>query len=450
MYSSSSIADFSNSIYIEQLEGGASLCGQRLTLLSNSNVYWKEISKFEERFEANIDALVAGEDPALEVCRQQAVEGDAGELYAAVRVFCRQGRSDLFIEVLGQQNLEDKEKLQALVDALKYELPADWLDDFVSLLRTDDEQLCALVATVVGYRRIPAGRDVVQALQRNQSLPLIWAAGRLRERGASRLLLPALHHEDESVCSAAALALLRLGEQQAVDRCREIVREKSCAFIPLALGGGHSAVSLVQEIAESEQASQDVLVALGLLGDSSAAPLLMKKLEDEFAEAAALGLNLLTGAELYERVFIPDDVDEDELFPDELEAYRKEGKVPTKPDGTPYGEWVTRLSQNQEDWVEWWGRHSHLFQPGIRYRNGKPSSPACLLESLQHEKTPHRIRQLAYEELVIRYDVDFSFEADMLVSEQLRVLDEMSRWCSANAGRFQEGEWYFAGQIISG
>jgi hypothetical protein len=67
---------------------------------------------------------------------------------------------------------------------------------------------------------------------------------------------------------------------------------------------------------------------------------------------------------------------------------------------------------------------------------------------MQHEKFPYRIRQLAYEEMVIRYDVDFPFEANLLVNEQLRILNDMANWVAANAGRFQNGAWYFAGRII--
>jgi uncharacterized protein (TIGR02270 family) len=444
---SSNHANFNYSLSIDQLGAISFLYAQRHSLLLHPPISWNNFLKFEDRFEASLDALVTGGEQALEVCRQQAVDGDTGELHAAVRVFCRQGRRDLFVNVLEHLDPEDNEKMQALFDALKYELPVDWQEDLVSLLQTDDEQLCALVATVVGYRRIPAGRNLVQALQRFQSAPLIWAVGRLREQSAASLLLPALRHDDETVCSAAALTLLRLGERQALDHCREISKEKGWAVIPLALGGGKSAVPVVLAIARSEAISPDTLLALGLLGESSAAPFLLEKLGGKHAEAAAQALNLLTGAELYERAFIPEEVDEDELFPDELEAYKKEGKAPTKPDGTPYGEWVTRLSQNPAEWSNWWEQNSHLFQPGIRYRNGTPFSPASLLENLQHEKTPYKIRQLAYEELVIRYDVDFPFEADMRVVEQLRILDDMARWVDANSGRFQSGQWYFAGKI---
>ena len=37
--------------------------------------------------------------------------------------------------------------------------------------------------------------------------------------------------------------------------------------------------------------------------------------------------------------------------------------------------------------------------------NGKPFSPACLLEALESEKSTRFVRQMAYEELVIRYDL---------------------------------------------
>jgi hypothetical protein len=201
-------------------------------------------------------------------------------------------------------------------------------------------------------------------------------------------------------------------------------------------------------MARSDQTTPDTLLALGLLGDSSVIDSLLEKLEGNLAESAALALNLLTGAELYERVFIPDEVNEDELFPEELELYRKEGKAPTKPDGTPYGEWVTRMSRDPASWGEWWRMNRQQFVPGVRYRNGKPFSPASLLENLQNEKTPHRIRQLAYEELVIRYDVDFPFEADLFVNEQLRILDDIAAWVATNAGRFQAGAWYFAGKLF--
>jgi uncharacterized protein (TIGR02270 family) len=398
--------------------------------------------------ESQIDALVVGGEESLEICRKQAGEGDAGELHAALRVFCRQGRKDLLVDTLEGLDPEDKEKQQAFIDTMKYELPEAWQESFISLLDSDDPQFCAMIAEVAGYRRLPAANLLVQALKRHASVQVVRALGRLREREAAGLLQAAVGNEDKEVSSAAALALLRMGERQAVDRCLAVAGEKPWALIPLAISGGPSALPVMQEMARTDKAVPDCFLALGLLGDYSVLDFLLEKLEGDLADSAALALNLITGAELYERVFIPEKVNEDELFPEELELYRKQGKAPTKPDGTPYGEWVTRLSQNPAIWNEWLGMNRQQFVPGVRYRNGKPFSPASLLENLQHEKTPHRIRQLAYEELVICYDVDFPFEADLFVNEQLRILDDIAAWVATNAGRFQAGAWYFAGKLF--
>jgi uncharacterized protein (TIGR02270 family) len=440
--------DFLIELYREHLEESSFLYEQRLLLIDDKEVAWRDMDDFEQRLEAHIDALVLGSDLALEVCRQQAVEGNAGELHVAMRVFCRQEREDLFFETLEGIDPEDNGKQQAFIDTMKYELPDAWKESFISLLDSDDPQLCSIIATVAGYRRIPIGKLLVQALQRHASVQVIWALGRLREQGVASLLLAALGNEDEDVCSAASLALLRMGERQAVEHCLAAAGEKSWVRIPQAISSGSSAVPIILDMARSDQADPDTLLALGLLGESSAVEILLAKLAGDHAAPAVLALNLLTGAELYERVFIPEEVDEDELFPKELELYRQEGKIPTKPDGTPYGEWVTRLSQNPASWNEWWGLNRQRFAPGVRYRSGKPFSPASLLENMQHEKFPYRIRQLAYEEMVIRYDVNFPFEANLFVNEQLRILNDMANWVAANAGRFQNGAWYFAGRII--
>ncbi len=84
----------------------------------------------------------------------------------------------------------------------------------------------------------------------------------------------------------------------------------------------------------------------------------------------------------------------------------------------------------------------------ILNRNGKPYSPACLLENLESEKSPNRVRRLACEELVIRYGIEIPFEIDMPVVEQNQVLAQYAAWIKANEAHFREGAWYFAGQMM--
>jgi len=444
--------DFHRSLYDEHLEEASFLYEQHLGLLEDSEITWLDVGDFEERFEPHIDGLVVGEELALYVCTTQASKGDFGELHAAVRVFCRQNRKDLVLGVLEELAPEDAESIQAVSDALKHELPEDWLNEFVSMLSEGDQKLIPILANIFGFRRLKAGTALLKALEVTpaDSLPtVIRALGRLREQDALAPLLKHIRHQNESVHSATALALLRLGEQTTIDHCLQNVRSQSWVFIPLGLGGNHSAVNVLLKMATSDNADTDCLIALGLLGDISAIDTLFSELiNNKVAESAATALQLITGAQLYEEVFVPDEIDEDELFEEELKKF-EEGQVPTRLDGEPFGTTITRLSQKPEDWQKWWVENKSHFNPAIRYRNGKPYSPACLLENLESEKSPRIVRQMAYEEFVIRYGIDFPFETDMLVSQQKQALAKYAEWIKTNGSRFRNGEWYFTGKLMT-
>jgi uncharacterized protein (TIGR02270 family) len=444
--------EFGCSIYFEHLEEASFLYEQRLSLFDDPEITWLDIEDFEERFEPHIDGLVVGEDLALEVCKQQAREGDFGELHAAVRVFCRQDRKDLVLEVLEELDSEDAESLQAFSAALKYEFPEGWQGDFFQMLPDDELKSIPILADLFGYRRMQAGTAFIKILDDVPVAPLpkvIWALGRIVAKDARSSLVKYLEHEEETICADASLSLLRIGDEPTIGRCLDYLRSQSWPLIPLGLGGSRSAVKALLELAGTDKAEGDCLFALGLLGDISAVDTLLGQLSiTDLAEPAATALNLITGAEIYEEAFIPEEIDEDELFEEELEKYKEEGELPTKPDGEPFGITIERLSQNPEDWYRWWAENRSRFEDNIRYRNGKPYSPACLLENLESEQSVHKIRQLAYEELVIRYGVDVPFETDMFVAQQRQALTKIGQWVQSTGNRFQEGTWYFAGQPI--
>ncbi|MCP4695346.1 MAG: hypothetical protein GY862_00650, partial [Gammaproteobacteria bacterium] len=176
-------------------------------------------------------------------------------------------------------------------------------------------------------QRLPASKELVQTLPKSSpdALPaILWAAGRIPDLQAVPSLSKYIHHEDARICSASALALLRSGEKQAINDCLRYAETENWPLLPLGLGGGASAVPVLLEIASGDKVSADCLVALGLLGDISAADTLLNYLDNtELAESAALALNLITGAELYEEVFIPEEIDEDELFEEERAKLKK-------------------------------------------------------------------------------------------------------------------------------
>ncbi len=427
-------------LYEEYLEEASFLYAQRLTLYHNPEVTWKKIGEFEERLEAHIDGLVVGGELALEVAKTRAAEGDFGELFAAMCVFCRQDRRDLALAAIEQLDPGDAKKAGAIADAVKYEIPNPWLPDFVTLLGSSDPKFAPILARAFGYRRQPCGPQLLDAMRRcaPTALPeIVWSLGRIAHHSAIGPLLDYLRSEEDPVRSAAAIALARLGEPAAVDYCLRTAASQPWAILALGLAGGRTVLPALTSLASQ---SAGGIIALGLLGESASVPLLLSLQErTQFCGPAALALQALTGAALIETVFVPDEVEEDELF----EAEKEQLKPLTRGDGRPFGANVTRLSQNPKSWNDWWRAHKDQFVPGVRYRNGGPASPGRLVDMLTAESTPHQLRQYCCEELAIRYGNDFGLETDMPVRGQCSRLTEAAAW--GRSGRFAEGTWYFGG-----
>ena len=439
---------FLSTLYEEYLEEASFLYEQRRTLYNNPEITWKKIGEFEERLEAHIDGLIVGGKLALEVCTRHAAEGDFGEVYASTSVFCRQNQRDRVLAIFDQLDPADVGKAGAVADALKYELPEAWFPDFLMLLASGDPKLAPILSRAFGYRRLSCGPQLLSAMKRcaTTALPeIVWALGRIAHKPASGPLLDYLESEDEPVRSAAAVALARVGEPRAVDSCLDKARSNTWPILTLGLASGRRALHVLTGLAE-KNGGGDCLTALGLLGDPVSVSLLIPRLaEPATAASAVIALQCLTGAGLYETVFIPDEIDDDELFETEREQL-KQGKKPDRGDGRPFGSTVTRLSQNPEDWKLWWETNATRFTPGVRYRNGEPLSPARLIQTLTDGSTPYQLRQYCSEELATRYQYDFGFETDMPVSCQVNKLAEAVAWSKTGGAQFREGEWYFAGQ----
>ena len=436
-------------LYEEYLEEASFLYEQRLSLLVNPEIRWKKIGEFEERFEAHIDGLVVGGDLAIEVCKRRAEEGDFGELHAAVRVFCRQNRKDLVVTLLENVDTEDDQKVKAIADALKHELPAEWNEDIFLFARVNP-RVAPLLAIVVGYSRAQIGEtlDVLCESQQRSMVEIIWAYGRLGKPEAFPKLRKYLDSHDPVVQSIAATALLRLGDEFALSRGLKEIRLSTWPLVPVALAGSRAAVRLLMEMAGECVATEDWLTAIGLLGDISAIPVLLDHLSNpKIAGAAALSLYLITGAYFSETVFVPEEVDEDELFDDERENLRS-GIAPLRSDGRPFGTNVTQISQERQGWQTWWAENESGFEPGVRYRLGKLYSPGSLVEILGSDQSPHLVRTLAYEELVVRYGTDVPFEVDMFLVSQQNAIERMKDWVQQNGHRFREGAYYFGGRLM--
>lgn len=442
-----SIREFNIGLYLEHLDEASFLYTQRKALLKDDEILWAELDGFESRLEAHIDALMVGGELALQKCVEQIEGGDAGAVFAAISVFCRHKRSDLLALALKQIDLADPEHTTALADALRWELPLDWGVFVERAIARGDAKLTDVLATVSGYRRLPITDTLLQAFAGKGTPALAAALGRLRSADAILPLQACVAGNEPALQSAALLSLLQIGSADALQAQYLNARIEKWPRTLLALGGSGSATAVLCDVVNAGKGTPETLLALGLLGDLPAMKMLYQCLQiPECADAAALGLNWATGANLYEAQFEAEEVAEDELFENELLAWRERRQPPMRLDGKLFGKQVQRLSTNPQTWKQWLSDNRDRFDNGLRYRHGQPYSPEALWASLQDPRSDRRLRRLASHEMVVRYGCPLPFEPDMPVRQQAQVLREMRSWVDENAGRFNPGGWYAGGQ----
>jgi uncharacterized protein (TIGR02270 family) len=445
-----SIRRFNIALYEEHLDEAAFLYQQRVAYLFDPELTWVDLQGYEERLEAHLDALVVGSTLALEVCRQHCARGDFGELHAALRVFCRQDRSDLAYAVLQNIDTAEEPVVQAVIDALKAECPAAWHDDLLRIMLGKRKDLVPALAETFAYRRVPVEDTLLRVLPNCEEVQLprvVRALGLIGSGKARAALAPHLRSENLTIAEAACRGLARLGDYQALRHGMLVAQLRPWPIVALGVGGDHTAVNVLMDLAKGDKVSDEALLALGMLGDLRSVSTIFNCLANpERAMAAAVALQTITGAALYEKVFLPDKVDPDELFPEERKKYEETGEAPKRADGQPFGSNVTQLSINPATWRAWLTEHKAQFDPKLRYRHGKPLSPAAALEALLEEHTPNRVRALICEELVVRYRAPVALEIDMPVREQRKHLADLAQWVQSNGQKFALGVWHFAGR----
>lgn len=440
-----SLRAFRIAMYREHLEDAAFLYDQRNALLGDGETSWLRLHDFEERLEANIDALVIGGDLALGECRTRAAEGEPGELHAAVCVYCRRADSSLLAELWRALDFTDRAKVRAVTEALKVELPAEWGEACIRAIARGNAQLVPLLSIVCGSRRIAADAALTDRLAAQPELigpETIWALSRSPARASAPFLESCCQHDDPVVRASALRALLCMGDRRLLRGAHLTAQTADWPRLALGLGGDRSAATVLRHQAEAGGATKDTLLALGLLGDLSAVRILYEYLpHEELGETAALALHTITGAALYDQEFVPEPIDPRELLETELAAWRERGEVPRRIDGRPFGHVLQRLTRDPARWEDWLRANMPRFDARLRYRRGQPCSPAVLLQCLLDESSPRPMRQLAYEELVIRYGCVVPFESDWRVADQRSALRAIADWVLAEQSRGEPGAW---------
>ena len=436
MYSVIAKDPFRQELYREHLEEAAFLYEQRKNLLADDEVEWVRVGDFEERFQAHLDGLAVGGSVALEVAEVRAMEGEPGELHAAIRLFCRQRCKPTVLKLLDGLDPAAPARVDALSDALREELPNAWQEELLTGFRANPRKLAPAVMATLVTRRLMAPPDLADALQAMAGgalLEILRILGRTGDRAATGLLAPYARREPPAVREQATIALLRLGDDETRQWLAGLAPSESWAAMPLALCGGPAAVEWLLRGKAAGGATQDFCRGLGLLGDVRGMEALIAALDDsEAAESAAKALDDITGA-----------------VSSGAGAASGSATARGRTAGKPARGLRKKDALDSASWKKWWERNHGDFIPGLRYHGGRLASLAVVLEQLASPRATCRDRAVRYDELAIRYGRSLSAEADASVSRQLHALHEETGRTIAESGRFREGGWYFAGREVS-
>jgi len=441
-----STRSFNVGLYREHLEDASFLYEQRNALLHDGATPWARLCDFEDRLEAHIDALVIGGELALETCRSRLADGAAGELFAVVSVFCRNRDSAQMSAVWQSLDIKSHAKVRAVTDALRFNLPEQWYPACEQALTRGQDKLIPIISTVCASRRRPVGSLLMERLERQPELVQTQVVLALAKTSSAREAVPALEgycsHTDHRIRTAALRGLVFAGERRALKAFYLAAQSEAWPQQALGLGGDQSASIVLLQCAEKGRASQDTLLALAQLGDVSALDVLCQYLSHpDLADTAALALHWITGAPLFEDAFVPEPFDELELLDDELSAWQQRRELPKRIDGKPFGGTIRRLTVDATQWRCWLDAHAGRFDSRMRHRSGLPSSPSVLLARLLDESSTLGLRQLAYDEMVVRFGCPVAFDPDWLVAEQRRALSAMVQWAVTNRSQFEVGGW---------
>ncbi|MEO6525089.1 MAG: beta-ketoacyl synthase N-terminal-like domain-containing protein [Gemmatimonadaceae bacterium] len=440
------VAGFREALHAEHLEEAGFLCEQRHSLLDDAELSWIEIGAFERRMLRHTDALALEGASASAALNAGLQADDAGEAYAAALAMLCMNDDESSARVVERLGTGSEQVIGAVIEAI-VATPREAIALVRRLLLESSAPAARTAACrLAGFRRLPLELDDLPLAEAVvESEVMLWALGRTSARDAQGVLSDALRDSAPALRRTASIALLRLGVYDSVIKTAMRVAEP-WADMALGLAGGPDATSLLLERYAGERRTADTAIALGLLGDIRAVgPLIASLVEQPVAADAAIALELITGAGLYEEVFVPDDDEAERIDDERQDEIDASGKVALV---AQTGVSRRQLAITPELWFAWWKANHGRFASRIRFRNGQPYSPARLLASLRSEKSPRVVRALAYEELVIRYHADVEFETEMFVAEQERALSAYAPLIDRLESECAPGRWYFAGHEL--
>jgi uncharacterized protein (TIGR02270 family) len=387
----------------QQAEDAAVLWLGRDRAVGEPHYTLKDLSALDTRLDACLDGLEIAStiepDIVWQAHGRDAEQGGTGDFFAAAILGLKSGNRSHFWTLLSAVRT-NCELSRPLVSALGW-LPWNCAEVFtIQLLQAEDAAWNWIgLAAAAAHRRDP-GSALAKALNISDKSVLACALRSVGEL-ARRDLLPAVHEHlcDTSgrCCLAASwsVALMAQDDRAFVNlrtwvQARKNGWERALELI-LRRMGASDGKNWIGQLANDTDWLRPAVSGAGALGDAELVPWLCEHMsEPALSRVAGEAFSMITGVDLAGQ-------DLEGEWPEGFEAGPNDdpadGNVEMDPDeNLPWPD-VAKVK-------DWWMRHRHEFQPGVRYLCGRPMTEEWLEHVLRYGY--QRQRAAAALELAIR------------------------------------------------
>jgi 3-oxoacyl-[acyl-carrier-protein] synthase-1 len=345
---------------------------------------WTPIARAEDQLDILTSGLGEIGPRAATATAERVDPGEPGTLYAAVRTQLERGDVDGAVALAATFVPAGPSLAEAALNAFKHARSSAALPSrAVPALLGGHPELAGVALELAAATGTPfahhIGADQAGALADAQALPFIRAVGRTMAVSAAKQLDRFASSSNPEIRREAVVSAFLLGAPDLLDwLLNGGVATDPALILPAALLCDRQRAGRICEVA-GNQATRDGLLALGLLGDPVALPLLLEALAGDNASVAATALELLFG-----------------------ESPQEPG---TRPDEDPSASDrpVSRLSLRPDAWETVARTTLRRHPAGARLRAGEPSAPSATVRLLRAPHLGDDPRRWLALELALRY-----------------------------------------------
>ena len=330
----------------------------------------QDLSKLDDRVEANIDGLRIAGDDGWKICKEALMWEESGEIFTTALMAFESSKDDRIEAVVAVVN-KLPELSDGMVSALGW-LPYEKCEVYANRFLSEESALLKRIGLAANaiHRKDPgkALYDAFSSTDLKLKARALRAIGELGRKDLLSLLNQDLYQDDEDCRFYAAWSAAILGEKASIPILQEMAKtgssysEKACKMV-FRMMNFSDAINWQSELSKQAEYKRISIIGAGVIGDPVLIPGIIQMMEvPELARVAAESFTMITGV----------DIAYDDLETDGPEGFE------SGPTESPEEEDV-ELDQDEDlPWPDqelihgWWEKNRRQFKNGIRYLLGKP------------------------------------------------------------------------------